>query len=87
MVERNIKRFGQEFSRRLLPFVFFVTFCPLSVVACGEVSPAEGGHTGPDVGQTIPIFEAVDQNGRNQTFETIRGPRGALIVFYRSADW
>jgi len=43
--------------------------------------------TGPDLGQPIPPFYAVDQDGRRQTFETIRGPRGALIVFYRSADW
>ena len=43
--------------------------------------------TGPDVGQAIPPFDALDQNGQRQTFETIRGPRGALIVFYRSADW
>ena len=44
-------------------------------------------HTGPAVGQKIPPFDTVDQDGRRQTFETIRGPRGALIVFYRSADW
>jgi hypothetical protein len=44
-------------------------------------------QTGPDIGQTIPPFGAVDQDGRRQTFETIRGPRGAMIVFYRSADW
>jgi hypothetical protein len=39
------------------------------------------------VGARIPAFEAADQNGRTQTFETIRGPKGALLVFYRSADW
>ena len=44
-------------------------------------------RTGPEVGQAIPPFDALDQNGQRQTFETIRGPRGALIVFYRSADW
>lgn len=43
--------------------------------------------TGPEIGQKIPHFEAVDQNGRLLTFRTIRGPRGALLVFHRSADW
>ncbi len=42
---------------------------------------------GPRVGAAIPPFEAADQFGRKQTFETIRGPAGALIVFIRSADW
>ncbi len=42
---------------------------------------------GPDVGDRIPLFEAPDQHGRRQSFETIRGPSGAFIVFQRSADW
>lgn len=43
--------------------------------------------TGPAVGNKIPPFEAVDQTGRRQTFETLRGPNGLLLLFYRSADW
>jgi hypothetical protein len=38
-------------------------------------------------GNRIPEFRLPDQNGRPQTFESIRGPRGAMLVFYRSADW
>ena len=44
-------------------------------------------RTGPDVGSAVPKFEAQDQNGRVQTLESIAGPKGALLVFYRSADW
>jgi cytochrome oxidase Cu insertion factor (SCO1/SenC/PrrC family) len=44
-------------------------------------------QTGPGIGQRIPNFQVIDQNGRQETFGSIRGPRGALIVFYRSADW
>jgi len=43
--------------------------------------------TGPAVGEEIPGFQAVDQNGTLLDFETIKGPRGALLLFYRSADW
>jgi len=39
------------------------------------------------VGERIPSFEAPDQKGRTQSFETIRGRKGAFIVFVRSADW
>jgi len=42
---------------------------------------------GPGIGKHIPAFEALDQHGRPQTFESVRGPRGAVIVFIRSADW
>ncbi|MCL6551690.1 MAG: hypothetical protein K6W08_01005 [Firmicutes bacterium] len=42
---------------------------------------------GPAVGTRIPPFGAPDQDGRQQTFESIRGPRGAIIVFIRSSDW
>jgi len=43
--------------------------------------------TGPEVGSTLPSFEAADQNGRTQNLQSILGPKGALLVFYRSADW
>lgn len=45
------------------------------------------GERGPRVGRPIPPFEAPDQSGRRQTFATVRGPGGALLVFIRSADW
>ena len=44
-------------------------------------------QTGPEVGQKIPAFEAQDQNGKTQTLASISGPKGAMLVFYRSADW
>lgn len=42
---------------------------------------------GTEVGERIPSFEALDQHGRAQSFDSIRGPNGALVVFVRSADW
>jgi hypothetical protein len=43
--------------------------------------------TGPAVGSKIPPFEAVDQYGKRQTFESLRGPKGLALLFVRSADW
>lgn len=43
--------------------------------------------TGPEVGQKIPPFRARDQFGRWQDFNSLRGPKGAVILFNRSADW
>jgi peroxiredoxin len=42
---------------------------------------------GPQVGDRVPEFSLKDQNGRMQTLQTIMGPKGAMLVFYRSADW
>jgi hypothetical protein len=46
-----------------------------------------GQGAGPEVGQRIPGFEARDQEGRTQTFETLRGAKGLVLLFVRSADW
>jgi len=43
--------------------------------------------TGPEIGQAIPAFSMPDQAGTVQTLKSVMGPKGALLVFYRSADW
>lgn len=42
---------------------------------------------GPQVGTAIPPFSALDQFGRPQTLDSIVRAQGAMVVFYRSADW
>jgi hypothetical protein len=39
------------------------------------------------MGEVVPGFSAIDQNGRNQTLESVRGSKGTMLVFFRSADW
>jgi hypothetical protein len=65
--------------RPLLALIFFS--------ACAVTSAQQAIKTGPEAGSTLPAFEAPDQNGRLQNLQTILGPKGALLVFYRSADW
>jgi len=67
-------------SGRLLPALIFFS-------ACTVASAQQAIKTGPEVGTTVPALEAPDQNGRLQNLQTILGPKGALLVFYRSADW
>ena len=43
--------------------------------------------TGPEVGQQVPAFSAMDQDGRSRTLKSIMGQKGAMLVFFRSADW
>jgi hypothetical protein len=39
------------------------------------------------VGQKAPAFSASDQFGKLQTLDTLKGPRGTVLLFFRSADW
>jgi hypothetical protein len=59
------------------------TLILLSLSVCAYSADA----TGPAVGQKIPDFTAPDQNGNVQSLKTIIGPKGAMLVFQRSADW
>jgi len=38
-------------------------------------------------GQKAPDFSARDQFGKTQTLDTLRGSKGTVLLFYRSADW
>jgi hypothetical protein len=42
---------------------------------------------GPQVGERVPDFALRDQNGVLRTLPSIAGPKGAILVFFRSADW
>lgn len=42
---------------------------------------------GPSVGEALPPFEAPDQDGKLRSFDSLRGPKGLALVFFRSADW
>jgi hypothetical protein len=42
---------------------------------------------GPQVGDRVPLVRLIDQRGRTQTLETLAGPKGTLLLFFRSADW
>ena len=42
---------------------------------------------GPQVGERVPDFNLPDQTGRMRTLQSIMGPKGAMLVFFRSADW
>ncbi len=48
---------------------------------------SRGMVSGPEIGERIPDFEALDQNGDLVSLSDVMGPNGAMIVFVRSADW
>ena len=42
---------------------------------------------GPKVGDSLPDFSLRDQRGGVRTLKSLLGPTGAVVVFFRSADW
>ncbi len=42
---------------------------------------------GPKVGQGLPDFSLRNQHGEVRSLKSVLGPNGAIIVFFRSADW
>jgi peroxiredoxin len=39
------------------------------------------------VGQRAVDFSLADQTGRVRTLKSTSGPKGTMLVFFRSADW
>ena len=68
---------------RLLPLAALLLGTLLSVTAAG-VDPQT---LGPKVGQRVSDFTLPDQHGAARTLKSTFGPRGAILVFFRSADW
>ena len=56
-------------------------------VAVDVRAPVAVDALGPQPGARVPDFSATDQRGRTHTLKSLLGPRGAMLVFSRSADW
>jgi hypothetical protein len=72
--------------------LFFAAMLALSPVRSGgqprpQPVPIDVQKLGPQVGAQVPDFTLKDQHGESRTLQSVMGPKGAILVFYRSADW
>ncbi len=59
-----------------------------STLAAAQTREAvEVASLGPQVGERVPDFSLPDQNGQIHDLDSIMGPNGVMLVFFRSADW
>jgi cytochrome oxidase Cu insertion factor (SCO1/SenC/PrrC family) len=63
----------------------------LAALASGQDSPA-ANHTiapsfGLQIGEQVPAFALRDQFGHECTNVTLKGSKGTVLLFFRSADW
>ena len=60
-------------------------------LSSGQEKPAAADSVAPaiglEIGQPAPAFALTDQFGHEQSNQTLRGPKGTVILFFRSADW
>jgi hypothetical protein len=59
----------------------------LALLARARTSQSPAASIGLPVGESAPAFLLHDQFGREQSNETLKGPHGTVILFFRSADW
>lgn len=74
---------------RLGPLTWICILIAVSFRAHAQVprEKIDVSKLGPQVGEKVPDFSLKDQYGNVQTLKSIMGPKGAMLVFVRSADW
>ncbi len=78
-------------SRRLMVIVLATFFMGMTTWAARAQTTTrtkiDVSKLGPQVGERVPDFSLKDQHGETRTLPSIMGPKGAMLVFVRSADW
>ena len=65
----------------------------LSAILCAAFAAIAVAQTpdpktlGPKVGERVADFSLPDQHGATRTLGSTFGPKGGVLVFFRSADW
>ncbi len=67
--------------------LLLVVFAAGAVGALQQPPSVDTSKIGPLVGAVVPSFEGVDQFGDRRSLSSVYGPKGAMLVFFRSADW
>jgi hypothetical protein len=81
-VEDKVYQIHRRFTMVAVGELASIRNCLILFIYCLSALPR-----GLEIGVTIPPFALADQTGQTQTLDSIKGPGGAMIVFYRSADW
>jgi hypothetical protein len=69
-------------KQMLLLSLALIFLCALT-----SATQSSAPEKGPRIGDALPPFEAQDQFGRTETLASLRGPKGLVLLFFRSADW
>jgi hypothetical protein len=81
--------------RPMIKILRLATMIFLLGVLCGGGSVAQekpaaapiAAPIGLEVGAKAPAFSLPDQFGHTQSNQTLKGSKGTVLLFFRSADW
>lgn len=59
----------------------------LGALSSGSAQQVDVNALGPQPGQRAVAFQLPDQHGRQRDLASVAGPKGTMLVFFRSADW
>lgn len=62
-------------------------FTAVALAAAQPAAPVDVESVGPKIGARVPELSGTDQFGRAHTLQSVMGEQGAMLVFFRSADW
>ena len=71
--------------RGTLPLAMVALLAGLALSAGAQAPDPQ--TLGPKVGERVPEFSLTDQHGTTRSLKSTFGPKGAVLVFFRSADW
>ena len=82
---------SSAFARAAVTGALLVCAAPLAMgrqqPAPPAARPIDLASLGPQIGQAVPSFTLSDQHGTPRALASLLGPKGAILVFFRSADW
>lgn len=80
-----------EYGAKMRIAVAILSFVGLFTLSSGQENPptnhAVPPSVGLEIGQRAPAFALPDQFGHEQSNETLKGSKGTILLFFRSADW
>ena len=76
--------FKTRLQRLVLAVALSLLVCP-SLVGQAVAKQLPGAQL--KIGNRIPVLSGVDQFGKQQNFDSLKGPNGLVLLFFRSADW
>ena len=71
----------------ILRVVLMVVSACAATSLLAQAPAADTSRVGPQVGAVVPAFSGTDQFDRTHTLSSVYGPKGVMLVFFRSADW
>jgi hypothetical protein len=77
---------AHRMDMRVLRTVVAAAVVALTAVGVAQ-TPVDVDRLGPQPGSKVPDFSAPDHTGTTRTLASVLGPKGAMLVFSRSADW